>query len=169
MGELTQTALAIIFASVLVGIFAVSLYNSSTDVNKVPFNTYQQAKNLSTINNGNFTYSDTNNTESNFLLIAENMQQTLAQATQQANSGNPADVILGAFGVLSALTIGMGQILLGIFIQGWNFLYGLNANLSLLPAPWYALGVTAFTLAFVLFAVYITFKTIAFITGRFQL
>lgn len=166
MAELTNAALGLIFAFSLVGLLMFSVWAGSTDPNKVQFQNYTTAKNLSELNSGNFTYTDTNDTSGNFLLIIENMNQKLADANEQAQSANPAEVILGAFGVISAITIGMAQIMLGIFIQGWNFIYGLQANINFLPGIWKTIAGTAFALAIVVFGVFVVFKIIEFVAGR---
>lgn len=166
VAELTNSAFGIIFAFTLVGALMLSVWSGSTDPEKVQFQNYTTAKNLSELNTGNLTYEDTQNPESNFLLIVENMNQKLAESNEKANSGNPVDVILGAFGVISAITIGMAQIFLGIFIQGWNFIFGLQANLNYIPGIWKVIGTSAFTLALVLFSVFVVFKVLEFVTGR---
>ena len=161
-----KIAMAVMFGVFIVTMFAGALYNGSTDATKVQFNTYGQYHNLSALNNGNFSYNNTNNSVSNFELIANNMVQQIADAQTQLNSQNIGDQILGAFGVISSITIGSAQLLLAVMWEGANVILGVSGMSVMLPAPWgtavYVLG--GFVVA--LFVVFLSIKAIAMLTGR---
>jgi fumarate reductase subunit D len=158
MGQLTTIAMGVMFAFALVFIFATAIETGSNDVNKTHFVQYSQNQNITI--NGSQTGPNSQNSVSNFQKIAEGLLQKLADAQTKLSSNNPADIILGAFGVISALTIDVVLLLISIVFEGGNFIAGLALDVALLPTPWNMLG-SLFGLATAAFVVYATFKVVS--------
>lgn len=157
MGKLTSIALGIMVAFSLVALMASAMYTASTDANKTAFSTYAQYNNFSELNAQNMSYANTNNSVSNMQLAAENIAEKIAGASRDLNSDNPVDKIVGAFGLISALTIDVVVLLLAILMDGVNFIGGIIANIGSLPTPWREFG-TLSGLGVGMFIVYTVFK-----------
>lgn len=164
--ELKNTAFAIVFTFVLFGLFASAMFQGSTDPSAVPLQNYSGVKNFTNIGSGNFSYADTGAADQNMMLIMSNINQAIVDAQTTASTGNFMAQLATAFGLLAAITIGMGQLLIGIFANGFNLIAGIGANIIQIPAPWNYLAFTALGLATVSFVVYVTLTVADYITGR---
>lgn len=162
MAKLLGIMMALIFAFFTVGIFSVSIYESSPDINKTTFTDYSQVKSYRA---GNLTFNNTGIVTSNIQLAAESMAQKLDESLSKFGSDSIQDKLQGAFGVITTLVMDTGQIFLLVVIDGFNLVAGVVSNLTKLPAPWTYVGIIG-GLAMVLIVVYIVVKVIGYITGR---
>lgn len=161
MGKITQTAIAIMVSFFVLGVFSNGLYTGSTDENKTAFVRYGQYESLSGID-ANISGANTNSSISNLQHMSNVMMQKITDAQSDLKSDNPAEQILGAFGLISALTIDVIFLLIGVLLDGANFVWGISANLSLLPPPWSYFGILASFMA-ALFIVFMALRIISII------
>lgn len=160
MGKVLDTAIALMFGFFLVTIFGTALYTMSDDVTKAQFENYQEFEDFDELNEENLSYANTENSVSNMQLQAEVIANKIADAQSQLSSNNAYDVIMGAFGVASALTIDVLFLMLAIMMDGVNFISGIASNLAGLESPWNYFANLA-GLGVALFVVFIVFKTIS--------
>lgn len=165
MGKVTSLALGVMVVFALIGMMASAIYNASPDVNKTTFQKYEQYKNFSQLNEENLSTPNTNDSVSNMQRTAEMMANKMADAQRSLNSNNPVDQVLGAFGLLSAVTIDVMFLLLAVLLDGVNFVGGIMLNVSALPTPWNMFG-TLSILGMAMFIVYTVFKIAEALTGR---
>lgn len=157
MGKLTSIAIGVMMTFFLVGMMATSMYQASNDETKRNFTLYQEYQNLSELNEQNLSYANTNNSVSNMQLAAETIANKIAEAQEDINSDDPISQVLGAFGLLSALTIDVLFLLLAILMDGVNFVAGVAFNITLLPTPWNEFG-KLIGVVVGMFVVYTVFK-----------
>ena len=117
--ELKNTAFAIIFTFVLFTVFAMAIFDGSTDPNAVPLQNYSGVKNFTNIGTGNFSTTDTGMADQNLMNVMNNINQAIVDYQTQAGGQSQVAQLLSAFGLLAAITIGMAQLLLGIFADGF--------------------------------------------------
>lgn len=158
MGEITKMAMSIMFAVFIVGMFSTALYMESTDENKTEFVDYSERYDQSDINNANLSYDNTNDSVTNFELIANNMQNKIAQAQKDVQEGG----VLEAFGLVTSLTMDIFNLMLAVLFEGANFIAGVVLNINELPTPWNYFSIfSAFAVA--LIVVYMALKIVAVI------
>lgn len=154
MGKTLDTAIAVLIAFMVVGLFANNvLYDASTDVNKTAF---IGAYNGST---------DAANPMSNFTYLSTDIEEEIASANQGFQSGSVIDTLAAAFGLISSVTIKVGALMLSIVAQSLLSAAGIMANMMTLPAPWNAFGVIG-SIAIVCLLVYLVVKVVSVIIGR---
>lgn len=135
MGKLLSAAMAGMFAFFLVTMMAASFYNASDDTTKENFTLYRQYEGWSDLDD-NLSVDNTNSTVSNMQLQAEVIANKITDAQVQLSSNDITQQLLGAFGIISALTIDIVFLLLFVMLDGVNFIGGIAFNLSALPTPW---------------------------------
>ena len=166
MGKLTYTALAFMFAFFLTTTFLNAMYEASTDATKRNFEGYSEQYNRSKLgNSSNMSLPNTDSSVSNMQLAAQAMATKIGNSYLAWQSENIEDKLMGAFGLLSAMTLDVGGLLLAILVDGFNFISGIALNLSALPpefSGFAALG--AFGVA--LFVVYVVFRIASVVIGR---
>jgi len=161
--KITNVAFAVVLTFFIVGLVMSAIYTGSTDPSKSEFQLYGQYENLSQIdNNGTISSNNSNNSVSNMQYQALTMMNELSDAQRQLNSQNPAEQLLGAFGTVQAVTLSAGFLLVGIFLDGANFIWGILANLTNLPSPWHYFGVLAVVVV-TLFTIYLAFRIMSLI------
>lgn len=165
MGKVTSIAIGMMVVFALVGLMSSAMFNASSDTNKKEFDTYEQYKNFSELNEDNLSVSNTEDSVSNMQRTAEAMANKIAQAQRDLKSDNPVNQVLGAFGLLSAITIDVIFLLLAVLLDGVNFIGGVILNVSELPTPWNMFGSLG-VLGIAIFIVYTVFKIGAALTGR---
>lgn len=165
MGKVTSIAIGMMIVFTMVGMMATAMFNASPDTSKSDFDTYEQYQNFSELNEDNLTVSNTENSVSNMQRTAEAMANKMADAQRALNSDNPVEQVLGAFGLLSAVTIDVIFLLLAVLIDGVNFIGGIILNVNMLPTPWNMFGALG-VLGIALFIVYTVFKIAGALTGR---
>lgn len=165
MGKISQIAIGMMVVFALIGMMATAMYNASPDVNKTQFQTYEEYQNFSELNEENLSLTNSNNSVSNMQRTAEAMANKIADAQRGLSSDNPMDQVLGAFGLLSAITIDVIFLLLAVLLDGVNFIGGIILNVNMLPTPWNMFG-TLGILGIAMFIVYTVFKIGTALTGR---
>ncbi len=163
MGKVLAIALGMMVVFAMVGMMATAMYDASPDTSKTTFQTYKNTKNFSELGEENLT--NNNDPRSNMQKTAEVMANKMADAQRALNSDNPVDQILGAFGILSAVTIDVIFLLLAVLMDGINFIGGIILNVSALPTPWNMFGALG-VLGIALFMVFTVFKIAEALTGR---
>lgn len=170
MGSIWKVVIGIMFASFLVLTLAGGFYRASNDVNKTQFSAYSQCngtagcfRNLSALGENNLTYTNNQNSVSNMQSISENMFQSIAAAQRNLEkTGDIGAQILGAFGLVAALTVGLFSLLIAVPLDGLNFIFGVASNITALEAPWSQFALLGgFGLS--LFVAYMAFKFVAMI------
>lgn len=160
MGTVLNTALAAMFGFFIIAMFAGALYDASSDASKTEFSQYGVYKNWSNLSEDELEYANTENSVSNMQIAAEAIANKIAEAQQQLNSDDITQQLLGAFGILSALSIDVLFLMLAVMMDGLNFVMGTSTNLSHLEPPFnYFANLAAFGMA--LFIVFISFKIAA--------
>jgi len=163
MGKITSIAIGMMVVFAMVGMMATAMYDASPDATKTSFQTYKNTRNFSELGEDNLT--NTNSSVSNMQKTAEVMGNKMADAQRALNSDNPVDQVLGAFGLLSAVTIDVIFLLLAVLLDGINFIGGIILNVNALPTPWNMFG-TLGVLGLALFVVFTVFKIAEALTGR---
>lgn len=162
MAKLLALTLALVFTFMLVGLFSSSIYEASNDQNKTAFISYSEAKPYQA---GNNTYANSGKVTSNLQLAAESMSQQIDVAIADFQSDDIGTKLAGAFGIISTITINTAKILILIVTDGFNFITGINKNLTELPAPWKYIAIIG-NLAIALIAIYGIFKLVSYVSGR---
>ena len=160
MGEILNAAMAGMFTFFVISLLAGAIYVGSTDPDKYEMTPYREYQNWSTLGEDNLTYSNTNNTVSNMQLQAEIIANKIADAQTQLSSGDITQQLLGAFGIISALTIDILFLLLAVMMDGVNLVGGIAYYMSALEAPWNMFAILG-SLAIALFVVYMVFRLAA--------
>lgn len=136
MGKLSNTAIASMFALFLVSMLASAFYTASEDATKEEFEDYGVYENRSDLNVDDLDYNNSQSTVSNLQLASEAMANKIADAQTRLNSNDITEQLLGAFGILSALTIDVIFLMLAMVLDGINFVSGIATNLGNLESPW---------------------------------
>lgn len=167
MGKITQTAIALMFAVFVVGMFTTAMYSVSPDTSKQNFTTYGQydSKTADLLSENNYSMNTTtNNTVLNFKSIGENIESSIAQAQRDFEKGDVITQLASAFGLISSLTMNVLFMMLAVVIEGLNFVWGMASNLNALPPPWNGVGlgaVTLGTLGIVVMLIYVVLKLVS--------
>lgn len=140
MGKLLSLGLSAMFAFFLISMLAAAFYDASPDDTKQNFTLYQEKKNWSELD-ANLTMDNSEDVVSNMQLQSEVIANKIGEAQTQLSSGDITQQLLGAFGILSALSIDVLFLLLFIMLDGVNFIGGIGANISLLPTPFNMFGI----------------------------
>lgn len=166
MGSISNTAISITFAFILIGIFASAIYSSSNDATKQQFTLYNKSKQMTNTGAGNFSTTDTGDVPANIMQSVNNLNQYIIDAQAAQSGKDPISAALSAFGILAAVTLGTGQLLLTIFISGFNFIFGLGQNIALIPPEWRLIASTIYVMGLVAFSTYIVIGIMNYISGR---
>jgi len=136
MGNISSGALASMFALFLITMFAGAMYTASDDATKKDFVGYGEYRNLSELNEGDIPGTNSQNTVTNMQRQSEAIANKIGEAQTQLNSNDITEQLLGAFGIISALTIDVLALLLAVMLDGVNFISGIASNLGNLESPW---------------------------------
>lgn len=158
MGALSRTAIAVILAFFIVGMFSGALYDSSPDPDKEEFSGYSQKRDKSEMDFQNVSAQNTENPESNFEEISNNILQSINNARRDLlESGDIGTQILGAFGLATSLVINVLHLMILVIFETVNFVTGIGTNIYNLDPTWMPLMSVA-TVGVVITLVYLTFK-----------
>ena len=161
MGKMSNLSIGIIVAFTLVILFTQALNSMTPDT--IVFNTYSEANDLSSLGEENLNYQNytSNNSVTNFQLIANTLEQEIADAQQQLQSEGIAEQITIAFGLISTITIGVLKLFLAVIFESINFLAGISTNITdNFPPEWLILSQIA-KMGMVIVLVYLSFKLVS--------
>lgn len=146
-GGISNTAIGLIMALAFGVMFMTAINSSSSDPDKATFQPYTQQKdtlgilNASGCGSGSFGISqNTNDTASTLTLIGSCMANEIAQSQTDSQQQSPADQLLAAFGLVSSLVLKTIFLVLAVFLEGLNFIFGIFTMVNLLPYPWSIFG-----------------------------
>jgi len=153
MGHISKMAIGVLFAVFIIGMFGAAMYKESSDATKAQFSDYSMRYDQSDIDNANLSYTNTNDSISNFELIAGNIQNKIAQAQKEVQEGG----VLEAFGLFTSLTMDIVNLMLAVIFEGVNFVAGIVLNIGELPSPWNYFGIFS-AFAITLMVTWMAFK-----------
>ena len=165
MGKITYTALAVMFAFFLTTAYLNAMYTASSDATKKQFTSYKEQYPRGDLDQ-NLSIPNTGDSVTNMQLSAQIMSSHIASSFLSWKSQNFEDKLLGAFGLISAMTLDVGGLLLAVLVDGFDFVAGIAFNLSTTLPPEFTIFATLGAFGMALFVVYIVFRIASALTGR---
>lgn len=161
VAHLTRAALAIMFVAFVLGIFSTSIYDASPDPTKTQFHLYSEVGNKSSLQTGNLSYTNTNNSVSNLQLISNNIMQAISNSQRDLQSTDAFTQLTAAFGLTSTVILNILVLILGVVLEGINLVAGIGANIVNIPPPWGNVAAMIIPFALAIIIVYLVFRLVS--------